>query len=68
MSAEGIKLVEFCDRMMGCDRAKKVIATTKPVSPELVCPECGEYPLTLIDKGMGNRLAQCKSCIYEEEF
>ncbi len=54
---------ESYDRVFG----KNVITTTKPVSPELVCPECGHYPLKM--KGaMRERIAECPMCIFTEGF
>ena len=43
-------------------------------SPELVCPECGYFPLTLSGEHKGLDLkitdgkAECPNCSYEEEF
>jgi len=50
----------------------RVIATTKPVEPYLVCPNCGEYPLRLSGKKTlalpRNCKATCDYCNYEEGF
>lgn len=50
-------------------RKKAVLGTTRKCAPELVCPDCGEYPLHL-EKGEYplRVLIKCNFCIYEDSF
>ena len=56
MSADGIKLVEFCDRMMGCgDDKKNNIKTTQEFVIEreidhVKCLQCGQ--VHFVGKGL----------------
>ena len=57
------------DMTIGKSQKSRVVATTKPVEPYLVCPECGSYPLRLTGEKTlcmpKNCKAVCDYCNYQ---